>query len=78
MRADRKVNALATVRVSAALMLSDAPSFTVIASMAMSLHRFIASGGIGIKTYTILAAGDEKGYFSVDASQWRAVFASRG
>ena len=63
---DRKVNALATVRVSAALMLSDAPSFTVIASMAMSLHRFIASGGIGIKTYA-LAAGDES-YFSVNAS----------
>ena len=45
----RKVNALATVRVSAALMLSDAPSFTVIASVALSLHTFIASGGIGIK-----------------------------
>ena len=60
----RKVNALATVRVSAALMLSDAPSFTVVAGVALSLHKFIASGGIGIKTYT-LVAGD-KGYFSVD------------
>ena len=62
----RKVNALATVRVSAALMLSDAPSFTVIASVALSLHTFIASGGIGIKTYALLA-GDES-YFSVNAS----------
>ena len=62
---DRKVNALATVRVSAALKLSDAPSFTVIASIALSLHTFIASGGIGINTYTLLA-GDES-YFSVDA-----------
>ena len=62
----RKVNALATVRVSAALMLADAPSFTVIASMALSLHTFIASGGIGIKTYALLA-GDES-YFSVNAS----------
>ena len=63
---DRKVEALATVRVSAALMLSDAPSFTVIASMAMSLHTFIASGGIGTPTYAILAS--DESYFSVDAS----------
>ena len=62
----RKVNALATVRVSAALMLLDAPSFTVIASVALSLHTFIASGGIGIKTYTLLAGN--KGYFSVNAT----------
>ena len=62
----RKVNALATVRVSAALMLSDAPSFTVVAGVALSLHKFIASGGIGIKTYTLLAG--DKGYFSVNAS----------
>ena len=60
----RKVNALATVRVSAALILSDAPSFTVVAGVALSLHKFIASGGIGIKTYTLLAGN--KGYFSVD------------
>ena len=64
---DRKVNALATVRVSAALMLLDAPSFTVIASMAMSLHTFIASGGIGTPTYAILA-GNEKGGFTLNAA----------
>ena len=62
---NRRVNALATVRVSAALMLADAPPFTVIASVAMNLHTFVANGGIGIKTYT-LVAGDEN-YFSVDA-----------
>ena len=61
------VQALATVEVSAVLVLSDAPSFTVIASMAMSLHTFIASGGIGIKTYTLVAGDDEK-YFAVDAA----------
>ena len=62
---DRKVNAVATVGVLAALTLAAAPSFTVIASAAMSLHTFIAGGGIGRKTYT-LAAGDER-YFSVGA-----------
>ena len=61
------VQALATVEVSAVLVLSDAPSFTVIASVAMSLHTFIASGGIGIKTYT-LVAGDAEEYFAVDAA----------
>ena len=64
---DRKVEAVATVRVSAALMLADVPPFTVIASVAMSLHTFIASGGIGVKTYT-LVAGDDGEYFSVDAA----------
>ena len=55
-------NALATVRVSAALMLADAPPFTVIASMAMSLHTFIASGGIGTPTYTILVGNEKEGF----------------
>ena len=64
--ADDIDEAVATVEVSAALALSDAPPFTVIASVAMSLHTFVASGGIGSRTYT-LAAGD-KDYFSVDAS----------
>ena len=63
---NRGVDALATVRVSAALSLADAKPFTVIASMAMSLHTFVASDGIGVKTYT-LVAGDEN-YFSVDAA----------
>ena len=64
---NRGVDALATVRVSAALSLADAPPFTVIASMAMSLHTFVASDGIGVKTYTLLD-GDGGEYFSVDAT----------
>ena len=59
--------AVATVGVSAALALAAAPSFTVIASVAMSLHTFIAGGGVGIKTYT-LVAGDAEEYFAVDAA----------
>ena len=33
----------------AALSLADAPSFKVVAGVAMSLHTFIASGGFGAK-----------------------------
>ena len=62
---DNTAQAVATVGVSAALKLAAAPSFTVIASVAMSLHRFIASGGIGLRTYTLLAG--EEDYFSVGA-----------
>ena len=58
---------VATVGVSAALALAATPSFTVIASVAMSLHTFIASGGIGVKTYTLLV-GDNGEYFAVDAA----------
>ena len=64
---DNTAQAVVTVEVSAALALSEVPSFTVIASVAMSLHTFIASGGIGIKTYT-LVAGDAEEYFAVDAT----------
>ena len=58
---------VATVDVSAVLEFTAAPPFTVIASVGMSLHTFIASGGIGIKTYT-LVAGDAEKYFAVDAA----------
>ena len=61
------VQALATVEVSAALVLADAPPFTVIASVAMSLHMFIASGGIGTLSYAILA-GNEKEGFTLNAT----------
>ena len=64
---DRKVNALATVRVSAALTLAEVPSFTVIANVGMNLHTLVANGGIGVKTYTLLD-GDGVEYFSVDAT----------
>ena len=60
------VTAGATVGVSAALSLADAPPFTVIASAAMSLHTFAASGGIGIKTYVLAAGGG--GHFAVNAA----------
>ena len=60
----RKVDAAATVRVSAALMLADAPPFTVLASVAIDLHTFAASGGIGVKTYTLVTGAE---YFAVDA-----------
>ena len=64
---DNTADTVVTVEVSAALVLAESPSFTVIASVGMSLHTFIASGGIGIKTYT-LVAGDNGKYFSVDAA----------
>ena len=64
---DNTAEGVAVVAVSAALTLAEAPPFTVIASVAMSLHRFIASGGIGVKTYTLVADGDGE-YFSVDAA----------
>ena len=64
---DNIAKTVATVEVSAALMLADAPSFTVIASMAMSLHTFIASGGIGAPTYEIVS-GNEKGDFTLNAT----------
>ena len=60
----RTVVAAATVRVSAALMLADEPSFTVLAGVAIDLHTFAASGGIGVKTYTLVTGAE---YFAVDA-----------
>ena len=64
---DNTAQAVATVEVSAALSLAAAPSFTVIASVAMSLHMFIASGGIGTPTYTIVA-GNEGRDFTLNAA----------
>ena len=53
---------VATVDVSAVLSLADAPPFTVIASLGMSLHTFVASGGIGAPTYAIVSGNDKKGF----------------
>ena len=64
---NRGVDALATVRVSAALKFAEVPSFTVIANVGMNLHTLVANGGIGVKTYTLLD-GDGGEYFSVDAA----------
>ena len=64
---DNTADTVVTVDVSAALVLAAAPSFTVIASVAMSLHTFVASGGIGTPTYTIVA-GNKGGHFDLDAA----------
>ena len=61
---DNTAEAVATVGVSAVLSLAAVSLLEAIEGKAASLHMFSASGGIGIKTYT-LAAGDED-YFSVD------------
>ena len=63
---NRKVNALATVRVLAALMLSDAPMLYAIVGQEVSLHTFEADGGSGTKVFTIVAGNDDK-YFTIDA-----------
>ena len=64
---DNIAETVATVEVSAALTLAEVSSFTVIASMAMSLRTFIASGGIGTPTYGIVS-GDDDGYFDLGAA----------
>ena len=62
------VVAVATVELSAALMLANAPPISVALGAAVSLHTFIASGGIGVKNYG-LAGGPTgyRSYFSVAA-----------
>ena len=59
--------AVATVEVSAALSLSDAPRLGgAQGHSGLSLHIFAAQGGIGSRTYTLLA-GDAEVYFSLGA-----------
>ena len=64
---DNTADTVVTVGVSAVLSLAESPSFTVIASVGMSLHTFIASGGIGVPTYTIVAGNDD-GQFTLNAA----------
>ena len=64
---DNRAEALAVVAVEASLFLADAPPLTVMAGLALSLHTFAASGGIGVKAYTI-TAGNEAGYFTLNAA----------
>ena len=64
---DNRAEALAVVVVEASLFLADAPPLTVMAGLAVSLHTFAASDGIGVKTYTI-AAGNEAKYFTLNAA----------
>ena len=65
-REDNIITALATIDVSLALLLADAPTLYAFAGVTVSLHTFAAIGGFGDKTYTI-TAGNEKGYFAIDA-----------
>ena len=53
----------ATVAVVETLFLADAPPLTATARAAASLHIFTASGGLGAKTYTLIAGN--AGYFSI-------------
>ena len=65
-REDNIITALATIDVSLALLLADAPTLYAFAGVTVSLHTFAAIGGFGDKTYTI-TAGNGKGYFAIDA-----------
>ena len=48
------------------LLLADAPPLSANLVGGVNLHTFIASGGVGAKTFAIVA-GNEAGYFMVDA-----------
>ena len=65
-REDNIITALATIDVSLALLLADAPTLYAFAGVTVSLHTFAAIGGFGDKTYTI-TAGNGEGYFAIDA-----------
>ena len=64
---DSLVTAVATVEVSAVLRLADALALVADAGDVVSLTTFTASGGIGVKTYT-LVAGNEDNYFAINAT----------
>ena len=64
---DSLVTAVATVEVSAALRLTDALLLVADAGDVVSLTTFTASGGIGVKTYTLVAGNEDK-YFAINAT----------
>ena len=59
----QKATAVATVEMLEPLILADAPPLTATARAAASLHIFTASGGLGAKTYTLIASHAD--YFSI-------------
>ena len=54
------------VEIPPPLLLADAPPLSANLVGGVNLHTFIASGGIGAKTFAIVA-GNEAGYFIIDA-----------
>ena len=58
-------DAVTTVDISAALLLADAPRLSAAVSVAVDLHTFAASGGVGVKTYSVQA---DAAYFSIIAT----------
>ena len=65
--ADEEATALAIVEVVPSLSLQSVSSLVAVAEAQSVLHQFTASGGIGAKTYTIVA-GDGSEYFSIGAT----------
>ena len=63
-----QATAVATVE-AVSLSLADAPLLEVFArlSLTVTLHTFAAGGGYGAKRYTVIA-GNEAGYFAIDAA----------
>ena len=60
----QKATAEATIAVVEILFLADTPPLTATAGAVVLLHTFMASGGLGAKTYALIAGN--AGYFSID------------
>ena len=60
----QKVTVEATIAVVEILFLADTPPLTATAGAMVVLHTFMASGGLGAKTYALIAGN--AGYFSID------------
>ena len=63
-RIPQRATAMATVTVVETLFLADAPPLTAtVINATVSLHTFTASGGLGAKTYALIAGNTD--YFSI-------------